>query len=224
MRKSFPVQEGLIAHLGPAVVRTGAYTGRSPKDKFIVYEPSSAENIAWGEQNRSIAPDKFAILHARLLAFLQGRELFVQDCYAGADPQHRLPIRVITTQAWQSLFARNLFVRIKDKKELQQHQPQFTIISAPDFHAVPELDGTNSEACVIVNFGERLILIGGTSYGGEIKKSVFTILNYYLPQQEVLSMHCSANRGSAGMWPSFSACRGPAKPPCPPTPSAADRR
>jgi phosphoenolpyruvate carboxykinase (ATP) len=190
--------EGLIAHLGPAVVRTGAYTGRSPRDKFIVYEPTSAEKIAWGDQNRSITPEKFAILHARLLAFLQGRELFVQDCFAGADPQHRLPIRVITTQAWQSLFARNLFVRIKDKKELQQHRPQFTIISAPNFHAVPELDGTNSEACVIVDFGERLILIGGTSYGGEIKKSIFTILNYYLPQQEVLSMHCSANMGERG--------------------------
>jgi phosphoenolpyruvate carboxykinase (ATP) len=147
--------EGLIAHLGPAVVRTGAYTGRSPRDKFIVYEPTSAEKIAWGDQNRSITPEKFAILHARLLAFLQGRELFVQDCFAGADPQHRLPIRVITTQAWQSLFARNLFVRIKDKKELQQHRPQFTIISAPNFHAVPELDGTNSEAFIIVDFGER---------------------------------------------------------------------
>ncbi|MGQ9689605.1 MAG: phosphoenolpyruvate carboxykinase (ATP) [Desulfobaccales bacterium] len=188
-------REGLIAHLGPVVVRTGAYTGRSPKDKFIVYEPTSAEKIAWGDQNRPLDPEKFAILHARLLAFLQGRELYVQDCYAGAHPEHRLPIRVITTQAWQSLFARNLFVRIKDKKELPQHRPQFTIISAPDFHAVPELDGTNSEACVIVNFAERLILIGGTSYGGEIKKSVFTILNYYLPQQEVLSMHCSANMG-----------------------------
>ena len=191
-------QEGLIAHLGPVVVRTGAYTGRSPKDKFIVYEPSSAHHIAWGEQNRSMSPEKFEILHARLLAFLQGRELFIQDCYAGADPEHRIPIRVITTQAWQNLFARNLFVQIKNKEELEQHQPEFTIISAPDFHAVPELDGTNSEACIIVNFAKRLILIGGTSYGGEIKKSVFTILNYYLPQQEVLSMHCSANMGEKG--------------------------
>ena len=191
-------QEGLIAHLGPVVVRTGAYTGRSPKDKFIVYEPSSADHIAWGEQNRSMAPDKFDILHARLLAFLQGRELFIQDCYAGADPQHRIPIRVITTQAWQNLFARNLFVQIKDKEELERHQPQFTIISAPNFHAVPELDGTNSEAFIIVNFAKRVILIGGTSYGGEIKKSVFTILNYYLPQREVLSMHCSANMGEKG--------------------------
>ena len=191
-------QEGLIAHLGPIVVRTGAYTGRSPKDKFIVYEPTSAHHIAWGKENQSIASEKFDILHARLLAFLQGRELFVQDCYAGADPRHRIPIRVITTQAWQNLFARNLFIQIKDKELLLHHKPQFTIISAPNFHAVPELDGTNSEALIIVNFAQRLILIGGTSYGGEIKKSVFTILNYYLPQQEVLSMHCSANMGERG--------------------------
>jgi phosphoenolpyruvate carboxykinase (ATP) len=190
--------EGLIAHLGPVVVRTGAYTGRSPKDKFIVFEPSSSDRIAWGEQNRPMAPEKFDILHARLLAYLQGRELYVQDCYAGADPRHRIPIRVITTQAWQNLFARNLFIQIKDPEALRTHQPQFTIISAPDFHAVPELDGTNSEACIIVNFARRVILIGGTSYGGEIKKSVFTILNYYLPQQEVLSMHCSANMGEKG--------------------------
>lgn len=106
-------QEGLIAHLGPVVVRTGAYTGRSPKDKFIVYEPTSAHHIAWGEQNCSMAPEKFGILHVRLLAFLQGRELFIQDCYAGADPVHRIPIRVITTQAWQNFFARNLFGQIK---------------------------------------------------------------------------------------------------------------
>jgi phosphoenolpyruvate carboxykinase (ATP) len=190
--------EGLIAHLGPLVVRTGAYTGRSPRDKFIVYEPTSASHIDWGGQNQPLAPEKFDILHARLLAYLQGRELFVQDCYAGAEPRHRIPIRVITTQAWQNLFARNLFIRIKNPEELRRHQPEFTIISAPDFHAVPELDGTNSEVCIIVNFAKRIILIGGTSYGGEIKKSVFTILNYYLPQADVLSMHCSANMGEKG--------------------------
>ena len=177
------------------VVRTGVYTGRSPRDKFIVKEPSSAHHISWGPENQPLTVEKFDLLYYRLLAFLQGKELFVQDCYAGADPSYRMSIRIITTQAWQNLFARNLFVQIKDQEELAQHAPEFTIISAPDFHAVPELDGTNSEAFIIVNFARKLILIGGTSYAGEIKKSVFTILHYYLPQKEVLSMHCSANEG-----------------------------
>jgi phosphoenolpyruvate carboxykinase (ATP) len=190
--------EGLIAHLGPIVVRTGVYTGRSPRDKFIVKEPSSAHHISWGPENQPLELEKFDLLYYRLLAFLQGKELFVQDCYAGADPSYRMSIRIITTQAWQNLFARNLFVQIKDQEELAQHAPEFTIISAPDFHAVPELDGTNSEAFIIVNFARKLILIGGTSYAGEIKKSVFTILHYYLPQKEVLSMHCSANEGPGG--------------------------
>jgi phosphoenolpyruvate carboxykinase (ATP) len=190
--------EGLIAHLGPVVVRTGAYTGRSPKDKFIVYEPSSSDHISWGEQNRPIDSVKFDILYARLLAFLQGREIFVQDCHAGADPTYRIPIRVINTEAWQNLFARNMFVQIKDRDLLKDHRPEFTVIAAPNFHAVPEMDGTNSEAFIIVNFEKKVIIIGGTSYGGEIKKSIFTILNYYLPRQEVLSMHCSANMGERG--------------------------
>jgi phosphoenolpyruvate carboxykinase (ATP) len=190
--------EGLVAHLGPVVVRTGEYTGRSPKDKFIVREPSSEGHISWGPENAPMNPETFDILHARLLAFLQGRELFVQDCYAGADLKYRMPIRVINTQAWHSLFVRNMFIQIKDAKELAQHRPEFTILGAPDFHAVPEMDGTNSEAFIIVNFAKRLIIIGGTSYGGEMKKSIFTILNYYLPQKGVLSMHCSANEGALG--------------------------
>jgi phosphoenolpyruvate carboxykinase (ATP) len=185
-------KEGLIAHLGPVVVRTGVYTGRSPRDKFIVQEPTSAHHISWSVENQPLAPEKFDLLYYRLLAFLQGKELFVQDRYAGADRKYRMPIRIIATQAWHSLFARNMFLAIRDH---DRHTPEFTIISAPDFHAQPELDGTNSEAFIIVNFAKKLILIGGTSYGGEIKKSVFTILNYYLPRQEVLSMHCSANEG-----------------------------
>ncbi len=189
--------EGHIAHLGPVVVRTGEFTGRSPQDKFIVYEPTSAQHVSWDE-NQPLGQEKFELLYYRLLAYLQGRELFVQDCYAGTDPVYQMPIRVITTYAWQNLFARNLFVQIKDLAVLEAHNPEFTVISAPHFHAVKELDGTNSEAFIIVNFERRLILIGGTSYGGEIKKSVFTILNYYLPQQEVLSMHCAANAGAQG--------------------------
>ncbi len=190
--------EGLIAHLGPVVVRTGVFTGRSPKDKFIVDEPSTTKKLHWGEENHPFPVEKFNLLYYRLLAYLQGRELFVQDCHAGADKRYRMSIRLITATAWQNLFARNMFIRIKDPKELERHTPEFTIISAPGFHAVPELDGTHSEAFIIVSFAKKLVLIGGTSYAGEIKKSVFTILNYYLPQREVLSMHCAANEGRNG--------------------------
>lgn len=191
-------QEGHIAHLGPVVVRTGAYTGRSPKDKFIVQEPSSAPKIHWGGENQAFTPEKFDLIHYRLLAYLQGREIFVQDRHAGADLNYQMNIRLITATAWQNLFARNMFLAPGDHREHQHLGPDFTIIAAPGFHAVPELDGTNSEAFILVNFAQKLILIGGTSYAGEIKKSVFTILNYYLPQKEVLSMHCSANQGKHG--------------------------
>jgi len=191
-------REGLISHLGPIVVRTGHFTGRSPNDKRIVREDSSEGEIWWGSVNVPMEPTKFDMLHSRLLAYLQGRDLFVQDCFVGADPVHRIPIRIITEYAWHSLFARNMFIQIKDRSQLVNHIPQFTVINTPRFHALPELDGTNSEAYIIVNFGKRLILIGGTSYAGEIKKSIFTLLNYLYPQKGVLSMHCSANMGTKG--------------------------
>jgi phosphoenolpyruvate carboxykinase (ATP) len=187
-------REGATAHLGALVVRTGHHTGRSPNDKYIVKEPSSEKHIWWGKVNRAFDVERFQALHKRLLAYIQNKDIFIQDCYAGADPQYRLPIRIITETAWHSLFSRNLFVRLK-KEELAEHKPEFTVINMPRFHAIPEKDGTNSEVFVIVNFGERLVLIGGTSYAGEIKKSIFTVLNYTLPLQEVLSMHCSANFG-----------------------------
>ena len=187
-------REGRLAHLGPLVVRTGQHTGRAPNDKFIVKEPSSEGRVWWGKVNRPMDPDKFEALHRRLLAYLQGRDLFVQDCFAGADPQYRLPIRVITETAWHSLFARDMFIQATPA-ELAAHTPQFTVINAPNFHAIPEVDGTRSEVFVILNFAQRLVLIGGTQYAGEIKKSIFTVLNYLLPQQGVLSMHCSANIG-----------------------------
>jgi phosphoenolpyruvate carboxykinase (ATP) len=191
-------REGLISHLGPIVVRTGHYTGRSPNDKQIVREASSEEKIWWGSVNVPMEPAKFDMLHSRLLAYLQGRDLFIQDCFVGADPTHRIPIRIITEYAWHSLFARNMFIQIRERGQLINHIPQFTVINTPRFHALPELDGTNSEAYIIVNFGKKLILIGGTSYAGEIKKSIFTLLNYLYPQKEVLSMHCSANMGAKG--------------------------
>ncbi|MEW6364788.1 MAG: phosphoenolpyruvate carboxykinase [Acidobacteriota bacterium] len=190
-------REGRLGHLGPLVVRTGHHTGRSPNDKFVVREESSREKVWWGKANRPMEEGQFAMLYRRLLAYWQGRDLFVQDCFAGADPEYRLPVRVITETAWHNMFARNMFIR-PTREELAKHGPQFTVINAPSFHAFPEVDGTNSEVFVVIHFGQKLVLIGGTHYAGEIKKSIFTVLNYMLPQQHVLSMHCSANIGAAG--------------------------
>ncbi len=189
-------QEGIISHLGPLCVTTGEHTGRSPNDKFIVKEPTSQDNIWWGKVNKDFPVDKFDALYARVLAYLQGRRLFVQDCLAGADPDYQLHIRVITETAWHSLFARNMFIQINDREKLENHTPAFTIINLPNFKAVPQIDGTNSDTFIIVDFSKQLVLIGGTKYAGEIKKSVFSVLNYILPSKhQVLSMHCSANIG-----------------------------
>jgi phosphoenolpyruvate carboxykinase (ATP) len=186
--------EGGLAHLGPIVVRTGVHTGRAAKDKFIVEEPETRDQVWWGKVNKPFAPEKFDLLFRRLQAYLQGRQLYVQDCYAGYDPKYRLPVRVINETAWHNLFARTMFIQARPD-ELSTHQPEFTVVHVPNFHAIPEFDGTNSEAFIILNLKRRMVLIGGTSYAGEIKKSVFTVLNYLLPQGNVLSMHCSANVG-----------------------------
>jgi phosphoenolpyruvate carboxykinase (ATP) len=163
-----------------------------------VREPSSEDKIWWGDYNRPIEPGHFDGLKRRLHAYLQGRDVFVQDCYAGADPDYRLRVRVISEHAWHSLFARNMFLREFDDRVLDDFSPQLTVLHCPDFQAIPEVDGTRSEAFILLNFAERLVIIGGTSYAGEIKKAVFTVMNYLLPQQGVLSMHCSANVGPAG--------------------------
>jgi phosphoenolpyruvate carboxykinase (ATP) len=190
--------EGLLSHLGAIAVKTGHYTGRAANEKFIVDEPSCHEHISWGRINQPFCTAKFDALYERMLAYMHGRDLFVQDCFAGASPEHRLPIRVITEKAWHSLFARNMFVRAAPE-ELPAHNPSFTVIDMPNFHAVPANDGTNTETFIIVNFARRVIIIGGTSYAGEIKKSIFTILNYLLPHdKKILSMHCSANMGKDG--------------------------
>jgi phosphoenolpyruvate carboxykinase (ATP) len=191
-------REGYIAHLGPIVVRTGSHTGRSPNDRFIVREESSADKIWWGKENREISEERFNIIYHRMQAYLQGRDVYVQDCHAGADEDYQLPVRIITETAWHSLFARNLFRQVHDPGERKQHIPAFSVIHAPHFHAVPELDGTNSEAFIVLNFGKKMVLVGGTSYAGEIKKSIFTVLNYLLPQRQVMTMHCSANLGEKG--------------------------
>lgn len=190
-------REGRLAHLGPLVVRTGQHTGRSPKDKFIVEEPSSQPFVAWGKVNQPMSEEHFEHLHTRLMAHLQTRELYVQDCFVGADPEYKMPIRVITETAWHSLFARNMFIQATPE-ELATHVPEFTVIHAPTFRADPETDGTNSDVVIAVHFGRRMILIGGTQYAGEIKKSIFSAMNYLLPFKKVLPMHCSANYGEAG--------------------------
>jgi phosphoenolpyruvate carboxykinase (ATP) len=190
-------REGLISHLGPLVVRTGHHTGRSPNDKFIVREPSSESKVNWGKVNQPMPQENFTALVGKLCAFFQGRDLFVQNLYAGADPRYRIPIRVITEYAWHNLFARNLLIQ-PDEPIIHSSPETWTIIDSPRFHASPEIDATRTEVFVTINFARRLVLIGGTSYGGEIKKSVFTILNYLLPQQQVLPMHCSANVGKNG--------------------------
>ena len=187
-------REGNVAHLGPLVVRTGHHTGRSPNDKFVVREPNTENKIWWGNVNQPIDEERYNSLYRRLLAYMQGRDVFVQDCMAGADPDSQVPLRVITEDAWQSLFVRNLFIRRKPE-DLDGHVPELTVIAAPRFHAIPEVDSTRSEVFIIVNFGQRVVLIGGTAYAGEIKKSVFTYMNYVLPQENTLSMHCSANLG-----------------------------
>jgi phosphoenolpyruvate carboxykinase (ATP) len=190
-------REGVLAHLGPIVVRTGHHTGRSANDKFVVKEPTTESQIWWGKINRPLSPEKFDSLHKRMTSQLQTQDVYVQDCFAGADPNYRLPIRIISQYAWHSLFARNMFIQA-NAEELKHHVPEFTVIDVPHFHAVPKTDETNSETFIVLNFEKRLILIGGTSYAGEIKKSIFTVMNYLMPQRNVLPMHCSANIGQDG--------------------------
>jgi phosphoenolpyruvate carboxykinase (ATP) len=190
--------EARISHLGPVVATTGKHTARAAADKFIVREDSTEKHVWWGEYNRPFSAEKFSALLSRMQGFLQGRDVFVQDCYAGADPEYRLPIRVVTEKAWHSLFARNMFMKIRGTEELKRHVPEFTVICAPSFHASPLIDGTRTETFIIINFAARLAIIGGSAYGGEIKKTVFTLLNFLLPLQSVLPMHCSANVGKDG--------------------------
>ncbi len=189
--------EGFIAGSGPFVVHTGKHTARAAADKFLVREPSSEEYIWWGTYNRPFTPENFNTLLARVQAYLQGRDVFVQDCFGGADPDYRLPVRVITENAWHSLFARTMFLKPETFDAYRKHVPEFTIIVAPGFNASPLIDSTRTETFIVLNLAERLAIIGGTCYGGEIKKTVFTVLNALLPFDGVLPMHCSANVGDA---------------------------
>ncbi|MCF7822685.1 MAG: phosphoenolpyruvate carboxykinase (ATP) [Candidatus Marinimicrobia bacterium] len=187
--------EGQMSADGPIIINTGKHTARAANDKLVVREESTASEIWWGEYNRPYPEENFSHLLNRLQGYLQGKDVFVQDCYAGADPNYALPIRIITQQAWQSLFARNMFIPLRSWDAMRKHVPDFTLICAPDFIAAPEIDGTNSSTFIALNFDKRIAIIGGSHYAGEIKKSIFTVMNYLLPKEGVLSMHCSANMG-----------------------------
>lgn len=190
--------EGRLVKGGALVVNTGKWTARAANDKYVVSEPTTKDKIWWGVYNRPLEAEKFSGILMRLQAFLQGEELFVQDCYAGADLSYTMPVRIITTSAWQSLFAKNMFISLKTKEEYRKHIPEFTVIVAPSFKLDPRIDGTKTETGVIINFQQRIAVIAGTSYAGEIKKTVFTVMNYLKPLENVMAMHCSANVGTEG--------------------------
>ena len=187
-------REGDLAPGGALVVRTGQHTGRSPKDKHVVREPSVEKDI-WWEANRPMAPEAFAQLKSDMLAHMKDREYYVQDLFGGADPAHRLNVRVVTELAWHGLFIRHL-LRRPERSELESFAPEFTILNCPSFLADPEKHGCRSETVIAISFEQKLVLIGGTSYAGENKKSVFTLLNYLLPAKGVMPMHCSANHAT----------------------------
>ncbi len=190
--------EGNLSNQGAVVVTTGQHTGRSPNDKYVVRRDSSDDrDVWWGKVNQPFPAEKFDQLYHKMTAYLQGRDIFIQDLQVGAHFNHHLPIRVISEKAWASLFARDLFIRLPRQK-LVGHVPEFTVLHCPDFQAVPEIDGTRSGTFIILDFGRRVVLIGGTCYAGEIKKSIFSVMNYYMPRENILSMHCSANVGANG--------------------------
>jgi len=190
-------QEAQVCATGALVATTGKFTGRSPGDKFFVDYPEFHDSLDWGKSNQALAPDSYMQLREDLLRWLNGRELYVQDLYAGADPAHRLNVRVVTEQAWHSLFAYNMFIR-PTRHERLAFVPDWTVLQVPSFTADPERHGTSSGTVIAVDLVHRLVLIAGTAYAGEIKKSIFTVMNYLLPEQDVLPMHCSANIDAEG--------------------------
>jgi phosphoenolpyruvate carboxykinase (ATP) len=189
--------EGLLAADGPLVARTGQHTGRSPQDKFTVKEPTTEQNIHWG-MNKAISEANFDALHRDMMTYVQNKELYVLDAWGGADPAYRVPVRIVTEFAWHNLFARNMFIPELDPERRASHRPEYTVINCPGFRADPARHGSRTETAIYVHYGRKLVLIAGSEYAGETKKSIFTILNYTLPLKGVLSMHCSANVGKDG--------------------------
>jgi phosphoenolpyruvate carboxykinase (ATP) len=185
-------REGVLARQGALVVRTGEFTGRSPQDKYIVREASTEASVNWGTVNQPMSEEQFEGLFRKVVAFLESREVFIQDCSASADACYALPLRVVVQKAWHALFARQMFIR-RPPAQAQHSGKEFAIFFAPGFNAHPPEDGTRSETCIAINFKRRIVLITGTLYAGELKKAVFTIMNHLLPDRGVLPMHCSAN-------------------------------
>ena len=186
--------EGTLSADGALIVKTGVHTGRSVQDKFTVDDPEVSADVWWRPGNQKLAPSSFAVLKGRVLAYLQGRELFTQDLYAGADPAYRVRVRLVSTEAWHTLFARNMFIR-PTAAELDGFEPDYVILHAPNFQADPAIDGVRSSTAIAVSLTQKTIVIAGTEYGGEIKKSIFGMMNWKLPAEGVMPMHCSANVG-----------------------------
>lgn len=190
--------QGVLTDVGALAIDTGEFTGRSPKDKYAVVDYNTKDSVWWGDVNNRFEEDKFDKLHHRMLAYLGGKEIWVRDAYACADPKYRINIRVVNEHSWSNLFSYNLFLR-PTREEIKHFKHDWLILNAPGFKADPKIDGTRQHNFAIINFTKKIILIGGTGYTGEIKKSIFTVLNYVLPhEQKVLSMHCSANIGKDG--------------------------
>ena len=197
LEKAIQRQEGQLAANGAFVVRTGQFTGRSPKDKYIVLDAGTESTVNWGPVNQSMTPEKFDGLFARMLKFWEGKDAFVLDCFGGTDAKYRLPVRVIAQRAWHAMFGHDLFVR-PTAQEIASHVPEVSLFFAPEFAADPALDGVRSNTAIVINFAKKIVLIAGTEYAGEMKKSIFTILNYLLTFKNVAPMHCSANMDDRG--------------------------
>ena len=208
---SIKAGEGQLSAQGALVAKTGEFTGRSPKDKFTVRDEQTETKIDWGSVNQPLSAEAYDKLEALMLAGARDQTLFVQDLRAGADDALRINVRVVTQYAWHNLFAQNMFIR-PSADEREAMTPDWTVIDLPSVQADPAIHGTNSKTFIVVNFSKRTVLIGGTEYAGEIKKSIFGVLNFLLPETGDLPMHCSANVGPAVTWRCSLACPGPAKP------------
>jgi phosphoenolpyruvate carboxykinase (ATP) len=197
VEQSIQTNEGLLTSTGSLSVKTGKYTGRSPQDRYIIYDDETHETIDWGDVNRQFPTEKFYSIFEKMKKHAEGKDLYVFDGFVGADKENRLAIRVINDHAWQNLFCRQLFVR-PSNEELDSHEPDFTILCLNDFETIPEIDGTRTNVFILINLSKKIVLIGGTNYAGEMKKSMFAVMNYLMPKKDVFPMHCSANIGKNG--------------------------